>query len=205
MTADQLLPPNATTLEKAMVYAMTPELPVPIRSIWSPADCPSAFLPYLAQSFSVDRWDENWSEDEKRAAIDAAYFIHQHKGTKAAVRRVVEPLGFLIKVIEWYQKTERGDPYTFELVIGVKDSGITDAMYTQMVKLINDAKPLRAALISLDIQVESDSFIYCGATSYDGEIITIYPYAPGTITVSGHEYLGGADHTIDTVSIYPYE
>lgn len=205
MTADQLLPPNATALEKAMVYAMTPELPVPIRSIWSPADCPSAFLPYLAQSFSVDRWDENWSEDEKRTAIDAAYFIHQHKGTAAAVRRVVEPLGYLLQIVMWYEKTERGDPYTFELVIGVKDSGITDAMYTQMVKLINDAKPLRDNLIGLDIQAEVEGMIYWGAACYDGELITVYPYAPGTITVTGHEYHGGADHTIDTVSIYPHE
>lgn len=205
MTAKQLLPPNATVLEKALVDAITPELAVPIRDIWEPKHCPAPFLPYLAQSFSVDRWDENWREDEKRAAIEAAFFIHLHKGTKAAIRRVVEPLGFLIQVIEWFQTAPRGDPYTFSLVVGVKDKGITDAMYEQMVKLIFDAKPLRAELIGLDIQAQSNGSIFVGACCYTGETVVVYPYAPGTITVTGNTYSGGSDHTIDTVSIYPHE
>lgn len=205
MTAETLLPPNATPLEKALVVAMTPELPVPIRDVWSSRDCPPKLLPYLAQSFSVDRWDESRSDDEKRAAIDAAFFVHLHKGTKAAIRRVVEPLGFLIKVIEWFQTAPRGDPYTFSLVVGVKDKGITDAMYDQMVKLIFDAKPLRAEMIGLDIQAQSRGSIYVGACCYTGETVVVYPYAPGLITVTGKSNSGGTDHTIDTVSIYPHE
>ncbi|CAG9000667.1 MAG: hypothetical protein CENE_02667 [Candidatus Celerinatantimonas neptuna] len=203
MTAANLLPANATELEKALVNAMTPDLPVPIRTIWDPDDCPSKFLPWLAQSFSVDRWDDSWRDNEKRAAINAAYFVHKHKGTVSAIRRVVEPLGFLIRVIEWWQTQPKGTPHTFQLVIGVKDTGITDAMYTQMVKLIDDAKPLRSSMIGMDIQAQSNGGIYIGCGCYSGEIVTVYPYAPGPITITGQDYQAGADHTIDTVSIYP--
>ncbi|MBG8794166.1 phage tail protein I [Salmonella enterica subsp. enterica] len=30
--------------------------------MWNPATCPIRFLPYLAWAFSVDRWDESWTE-----------------------------------------------------------------------------------------------------------------------------------------------
>ncbi len=50
-----------------------------------------------------------------------AFYIHQHKGTTSAVRRVVEPFGFLIRIIEWWQTGET--PGTFRLDIGVQDQG----------------------------------------------------------------------------------
>ncbi|EKQ5242665.1 phage tail protein I [Escherichia coli] len=56
--------------------------------------CPANLLPWLAWSFSVDRWDDKWPEATKRAVIRDAYFIHCHKGTIGAIRRVVEPLGY---------------------------------------------------------------------------------------------------------------
>ncbi|MFM2482786.1 phage tail protein I [Celerinatantimonas sp. YJH-8] len=201
--ANSMLPANATRLEKALVQAITPDLDVPIRDVWDPQRCPSSFLPYLAQSFSVDRWDENWSDDDKRAAIEAAFFVHKHKGTKAAIRRVVEPLGFLIEIREWWQQASIGNPYTFSLVIGVKDKGMTDAMYEQMVKLIFDAKPLRADLIGLDIQAQTDGLVYLGAGCYSGDIDTVYPPTLAPVASSGSGYYAAAEHSIDMLSIYP--
>jgi phage tail P2-like protein len=198
-----LLPPNATLFEKNLVTAITPPLDVHIRSIWDPWSCPLPFLPYLAQSYSVDRWDSTWTETEKRAAIEAAFFVHKHKGTVAAIRRVVEPLGYLIDVIEWWEKLPTGDPHTFELVVGVRDKGITDAMYEQMVSLIYDAKPLRSELIGLDIQGETQGVFYASAASYCGDITEVYPYEPGMISVYGALYNATAEHTFDDVSVYP--
>ncbi|KDM92901.1 phage tail protein I [Photobacterium galatheae] len=200
---NNILPPNATRAEVAIANAITPELPVTVRDLWDPWQCPVAFLPYLAQSFSVDRWDANWSEQEKRAAIDAAFFVHKHKGTIAAVRRVVEPLGFLIDVIEWWEKSPQGPPHTFELIVGVLDKGITDEMYSQMVNLIYDAKPLRSHLTGLAIYAETRGSLYFGAATYCGDMTTVYPYEPGTVSVSGVYYHAGREHTIDSVSVYP--
>ena len=40
-------------------------------------------------------------------------FIHRHKGTIGALKRVVEPLGYIIKVTEWWQTDD--PPGTFRL------------------------------------------------------------------------------------------
>ncbi len=198
-----LLPPNVTALEKALVSVMTPPLAVPIRQLWDPQTCPVRFLPYLAQSLSVDRWDPAWSEQEKREAIDAAFYVHQHKGTIAAIRRVVEPFGFLIDVVEWFQTTPKGTPHTFTLVIGVSERGITQAVYQQMTALIEDAKPLRSHLLSLDIQAQTAGPFYVGAAMYCGDETVVYPYLPKEISVAGETVLSIGQHSIDDVRVYP--
>jgi uncharacterized protein len=86
-------------------------------------------LPYLAWAWSVDRWDEKWSEATKRSVVKSSRYVHKHKGTIGAIRRVVEPLGYLIKVIEWWKTNET--PGTFRLDVGVLDTGITEEMYQE--------------------------------------------------------------------------
>lgn len=102
---NSLLPPGSTSLERRLAQTCSgiSDLQVPLRDLWNPATCPVSFLPYLAWAFSVDRWDEGWTESVKRQVVKDAFYIHQHKGTTSAVRRVVEPFGFLIRIIEWWQ------------------------------------------------------------------------------------------------------
>src|SRR6516225_8191555 len=155
-----LLPTGTSTLERAAAKACAAAqaLAVPLRDLWHPDRCPVALLPYLAWAFSVDRWDEGWSETIKRAVIRAAWFVHQHKGTIGALRRVVEPLGYLIEVIEWWESGEaRG---TFRLRVGVLETGISDEMYLELERLIDDAKPLTRHLVGLAISLESHGAVY---------------------------------------------
>ncbi|WP_122698013.1 phage tail protein I, partial [Pseudomonas viridiflava] len=109
--------------------------------LYNPQTCPAHLLKHLAWAWSVDRWDENWSESVKRAAISASFYIHQHKGTIGAIRRAVEPLGYLIDVQGWWQTIPQGTPGTFALMVGVLDTGITEEMYQELTSLIDDAKP----------------------------------------------------------------
>ena len=204
--AARLLPGNATELERhaAEALAQIERVPVPLRQLWNPDTCPVALLPYLAWAFSVDRWSPTWPESAKRAAIRAAYFIHAHKGTIGALRRVVEPLGYLIEVVEWWQETPPGVPGTFRLKIGVLDSGIDEAMYQELTWLIDDAKPLSRHLEGLAVSLEVRGTTYIGAALVDGETLTVYPYAPGPIEVSSPAVLlGGIAHIIETTSVYP--
>mgnify|MGYP002712557683 CR=1 FL=1 len=204
--AARLLPTNASELERlaAEAFAQIERVPVPLRDLWNPDACPVELLPILAWSFSVDRWSQAWPESAKRNAIKAAYFIHAHKGTIGALRRVVEPLGYLIEVYEWFQEVPAGVPGTFRLLVGVLDTGITEAMYQELSWLIDDAKPLSRHLVGLAIGLEVRARPYIGAASTDGEILTVYPYAPGPIEVSSSALLfGGAEHSIDTMSVYP--
>lgn len=204
--AARLLPGNASELERnaAQALAQIERVPVPLRDLWSPDTCPVELLPYLAWAFSVDRWSPAWPESAKRAAIRSAYFIHSRKGTIGALRRVVEPLGYLIEVREWWEEMPAGVPGTFRLLIGVLDTGIDEAMYQELSFLIDDAKPLSRHLIGLAIGLETRGRTYLGAAAIDGEVVTVYPYAPGPIEVSSPAVLlGGAAHHIDTMSIYP--
>ncbi len=201
-----LLPPSATPTERklATVNAKAYDLPVDVlRTLWNPHTCPVWRLPSLAAERSVDRWDENWPEATKRQVIANAPFVHRHKGTVGAIRRAVEPLGYLIRVLHWYQETPNAEPGTFKLDVGVLDTGINAKMYAELERLIDDAKGLTRHMTGLAISLETRGKAYLGAACYLGEELTVYPYQPGPIVVSGHSWHGGITHTIDTITINP--
>ncbi|WP_256671212.1 phage tail protein I [Pseudomonas gelidaquae] len=157
MGAQQLLPGNATPLERqaAQALAQIQRVPIPLRQLCNPDTCPLALLPYLAWAFSVDRWDSKWTEAAKRSAIRSSHFIHSRKGTIGALRRVVEPLGYLIEVLEWWQTTPLGVPGTFAIKVGVLETGITEEMYQELTWLIDDARPVTRHLTGLAISLET--------------------------------------------------
>ncbi|ASJ24318.1 phage tail protein I [Laribacter hongkongensis] len=200
---DSLLPSGSTPLEKAASTATSglASLPVPLADLWDPARCPVKLLPYLAWALSVDRWDDAWPEATQRRAIRNAFFIHKHKGTIGAVRRAVEQLGYLIEVIEWWQTQPPGPRGTFRLNVGVLDSGISEAMYQELERLIADAKPLSRHLTGLAISLSCHGSLPVAAVSHDGDTLTVYPYTPATITTTGIPRAGAGIHLIDTLTL----
>jgi len=204
MGAVSLLPRNASTLERLAAEALVQIqlTPIPLRQLWNPNECPVQLLPYLAWAFSVDRWDSKWTEATKRAAIRSAYYIHSRKGTLGALRRVVEPLGYLIEVVEWFNTVPEGVPGTFALKVGVLDTGITDEMYQELTFLIDDAKPRSRHLIGLAISLETTGRMYLSASVSEGDEIDVYPPEPRDIEVSGVIGRGGRETTIDTLDVY---
>ncbi|KII36325.1 phage tail protein I [Pseudomonas fluorescens] len=199
-----LLPSGSTPLERAATEAMAEAvaLKVPLRDLWSPDRCPLSLLPYLAWALSVDRWDQNWSEKTKRAVIKASFFVHKRKGTINAIRRAVEPLGYLIELIEWWQTAPMGTPGTFALKLGVLETGITEEMYLEVERLIDDAKPVSRHLIGLAISLETQGNLNVGVSLYDGDVIDIYPPEMRDIDVTGTFGVVGREHSIDTLDIY---
>ncbi|CAG75509.1 putative phage tail protein I [Pectobacterium atrosepticum SCRI1043] len=196
-----LLPPSASGFMRS-VAASTQKLsniPVDLSLLWNAERCPTELLPYLAWALSVDRWDKNWSEQTKRQVIRSAWLIHRQKGTIAALRRVVEPFGYLIRIVEWWQNGEA--PGTFRLDIGVQDSGITEEVFYELERLIADAKPASRHLLGLNINLDTQGVAYVAALSYGGDELTVYPYFPENITVSGLDVTGAALHLIDNVSV----
>lgn len=143
--------------------------------------------------------DEKWPEATKRSVCASSFFVHQHKGTISALRRVVEPLGFLIEVREWWQLNE--EPGTFRLVVGVLDSGITDEMYQELERLIEDAKPASRHLTGLAISLSATGELYVGAGCYHGDALTVYPYTTEEIVVGGEYYPASAIHLIDNLRV----
>ncbi|OKP25606.1 phage tail protein I [Serratia liquefaciens] len=172
---NSLLPSGSSPLERRAVQACAgiSDLAVPLRDLWNPDRCPVKFLPYLAWAFSVDRWDEKWTPAEKRKAVKDAFYIHRRKGTIAAIRRVIEAMGYSMTITEWWQVADpRG---TFRLTIDVNDVGITDEIVRELERLIGDARPVSRHIAQLSIATKVSGFIYSAVSVHDGDIVTVYP------------------------------
>jgi len=199
-----LLPINSTQLEQAIEAASADRTVIPLRSLYNPTTCPVHLLPHLAWAWSVDRWDDRWTEAAKRNAIRASFYIHSRKGTIGALRRVVEPLGYLLEVIEWWQTVPEGPPATFALRIGVLDTGITEEMFSELERLIDDAKPVSRHLTGLDITLETRANAYTGFAVYDGDEIDVYPWANPDIDVVIQGHAGVSEYTLDELDVYSH-
>lgn len=198
-----LLPLNSTQLERAIEAAMAEKTEIPLRILYNPDTCPAHLLPWLAWTWSVDRWDTRWTEAVKRSAIRSAFYVHAHKGTIGALRRVVEPLGYLIEVLEWWETKPEGVPGTFALKVGVLDTGITEEMYLELERLVDDAKPVSRHMTGLAISLETQGALNIGVALYEGDEINVYPPMQRDIEVTGYIGAAGREHTIDTLDVYP--
>ncbi|MFT0865985.1 phage tail protein I [Pseudomonas sp. CAM1A] len=196
-----LLPVNSTQLERAVEVATDELTDIPLRTLYNPDTCPAHLLYQLAWAWSVDRWDDGWSETVKRSVIRSAFFVHAHKGTIGALRRVVEPFGYLIEINEWWQQQPRGVPGTFGLKVGVSDEGIDEETYRELSSLLDDARPVSRHLVTLEISLETRGSFYLASSLSDGDVLDVYPPAQRDIDVSGVIRRGGREHTIDTLDI----
>lgn len=91
-----ILPPNSTLAERAVEQGIQKQKPdlSPVAQLMRPGSCPSPLLGWLAWAVSVDVWDPNWAEEDKRGVISSSVSVHRHKGTIGAVRRALAAAGF---------------------------------------------------------------------------------------------------------------
>lgn len=122
-----LLPPNATTLERALEAgaARISSVPAPIETLADPATIKAGWLPWLAYGLSVDFWDTAWSEAAKRRAVAESIAQHKIKGTRASVEHVLARIDPLLRVIEWFEaEPRRLAPHTFDVLLPVTGDGV---------------------------------------------------------------------------------
>ncbi|HGM5349207.1 TPA: phage tail protein I [Serratia marcescens] len=189
-----LLPPSAGAWMRhtETVTARLSAITVALRTLWTPTVCPVELLPYLAWALSVDRWDKNWPAAKKIEAIQQSYWQHRRKGTRAAVRRVIEGMGFSATFAEWFDTGDQ--PGTFRLEVDVNDVGITIKTLSELDRLVGDAKPVSRHLAGVAIATRSKGTITIGAAITGGEIITIYAQdvvADDTIIYDGAQRYNG--------------
>ncbi|HAT5063783.1 phage tail protein I [Klebsiella grimontii] len=172
---NSLMATGSSVLEQraAEACAVISDLSVPLRDLWNPWKCPVKFLPYLAWAFSVDRWEETWSEVEKRQEISDAFWIHQRKGTISAIRFVIEKMGYSISIDEWWQVADPAG--TFRLEVDINDIGLTPSMLSDLNRLIDETKPVSRHLAQMNIAAKVNGDIHTGTALCCGEIISIYP------------------------------
>ena len=91
-----ILPPSSQPIELDLeqLSGRVGDLALPIGVLWDPEKCPLELLPWLAWSFSIEVWEQGWSEDTKRQAVKSAASVHRKKGTVASVKEAIAAAGF---------------------------------------------------------------------------------------------------------------
>lgn len=112
---------------------------------------PASLLPYLAEQFDVlgdAGWDLANTEEERRALIKEAIWLHKIKGTPYAVRRALDILGVAALIVEWWQREPKGVPHTFSVFISLKEQAagaVIDAeRVAQIRRAVSAWKPARS-------------------------------------------------------------
>lgn len=199
---NSLLPLNSTALERAVEAAGVDDAAIPLRTLYDPDTCPAHLLYQLAWAWSVDRWDDSWTDAVKRSVIRSSFYVHAHKGTIGALRRVVEPFGYLIEVQEWWQTEPLGVPGTFAVKVGVAEEGISEETYRELSWLIDDARPVSRHMTGLVISLETAGRVYLATSISEGDELDVYPPLAVDLEVRGSIGRGGREHTIDYLDIH---
>ncbi|MGO4521115.1 phage tail protein I [Dyella sp. 2RAF44] len=144
-----LLPPNAQPSESAVEAATSRvgDVETPLRDLWNAWTCPESLLPWLAWALSVDTWRPEWPEYIKRSRVAKAIEIQRHKGTVKSVRDVVESFGGAVEIVEWWQKTPKGTPHTFDLTLTLSGNDGTQAtaqFVDDVIAEVTKTKPVRS-------------------------------------------------------------
>lgn len=150
-----ILPPNATTLEHAVDNVGASALagvPAPLRHLWNPASCPVELLPFLAWGVSIDFWNSDWTETQKREAVAGAIEAQRRKGTKASLRAVLDRFDPLIGLVEWFEDKATMEPHTFRLDLPApSQSSVSydEDLIAALLRDITAVKPLRSHLVAV--------------------------------------------------------
>jgi phage tail P2-like protein len=179
---ERLLPthcaPQELTLEDAT--ARIGRVPVQLRLLWRPRDCPTALLPWLAWTLSVDEWDPAWSEATKRNMLAESALLHARKGTPWAVKRALQLIGYgNVEILEGstYRRdgtyarggaiNHGGDigPYEFDVVLNVggAPSAAQQAEIRRRVGYYKNARSHLRRIVAYGV-------FHDGAHDYDGSI-----------------------------------
>jgi phage tail P2-like protein len=101
-------------------------------------------LEHLAAQYDLTAWDSAWPIDTKRAVLKTAIADKRKKGTRGAVQRAIEAVAPLATITEWWQKTPKGAPHTFEIDV-LQDGEAVDAeTVADVIAQVNDSKPVRS-------------------------------------------------------------
>ena len=199
-----LLPPNQTTLEASLANAShMPLTPERIALLWDADRCPAQILPWLAWALSVDNWQPDWTEQEQRDVIRASLYVHRHKGTIGALKKALRPLGYDIKVREWFSQVPPGQPFTFSLEVGATGRPVTDGMYDSVAQIVASTKNVRSHLTAITVTGNVRARLFAAAITVTGEETTIYPYQPEPQALPSALWWAGAVHAYETITVRP--
>lgn len=181
-----LLPPNATPQERAIsdMASRIGDVATPIRDVWNPDTCPPGLLAWLAWAFSVDQWDDAWTEAQKRQFIKQSVEIHRRKGTIGAVQDALAALGIDAKVQEWFNQSPLGNPFTFRILLEADQIGVTQEAARALFEVVERTKNLRSHLTGVQLSVRSMAGPCVAVAAGLGSEITVANYRWTTTVIN---------------------
>lgn len=161
MSTTSLLPDNRTTLETALEKTLSDHLlniESPYPDLWSPTDVSVDMLPYLAHAKGVTDWGDD-TDAAKRQTVQDIWPMQRQAGTRLAVKRAVDALGFDADVV-------RGDqPYHLKIDLWRGDVGTVEPdLMARVHRRIEGVKSERDAL-AVTLNATSDGVINIGLSS----------------------------------------
>lgn len=151
---NSLLPPNASELERKITQVGKAAFDLPtIRVVKDIDQVPSQFLPFIAWQKSVDYWDEDWQEELKRKVIKESRDLHRLKGTPAAIKKALEPFGYEVNIIEWFEVEPNLVPGTFNLELNVIGKSLNAETYSEINRLVSESKAASRHLANLTVTI----------------------------------------------------
>lgn len=173
-----LLPWNATPQERALSEAVgrVSSVDTPLRELWNPDTCPPPLLAWLAWAFSVDEWNADWTDTQKREFIKRSVEVHRYKGTIGAVRDALAALQFSARVQEWFNQSPAGAAYTFRVLLEVDQVGIDQAAFAALFAVIDRTKNLRSHLDLVELSVRTEAGPHVVVAAGVGNEITLTNY-----------------------------
>ncbi|HSA05864.1 MAG TPA: phage tail protein I [Candidatus Gastranaerophilales bacterium] len=131
-------------------------------------------LPHLAEQFHI-LGNEGWlfasAEQEKRELIKNAIELHRYKGTKYALRKVLEILNLNGKIREWFEY--QGNPYRFMVSIDLKNRGFNSVTEKQLLDLIEETKNVRSIMETLEVNLTNSADYRLRTAMITSEEVTI--------------------------------
>lgn len=163
-----LLPSHATGWERVMDAVdgdLVARNPVGIiTASRSAGDCPLPLLPYLAVERSVDEFSGAWPETMQRAVVAGSLAVHKVKGTRPALVGALAPLGYAVKVVEWFEATTYQTPYTFRIKVTIAPdiawSGLDRAV---LLRTANAAKNAHTLMTGFDVERRQSGKVFVSA------------------------------------------
>ena len=158
-------------------------------------------LNLLAWQFHIEGWELANSIEEKRNLIRNAIQLHKYKGTKYALKKVLETLNLQGDIQEWFEYG--GEPYKFKVDINLAYKSINTETVEKLRRLINEYKNERSWLDSLNIYLTSNLNQYQTTAVLSGHTTTIYPYTVKDIQITQQQYHAVGYQSVHTATIYP--
>ena len=167
----KLLPPNATKLEKNIeqLGEKISNLSVPFVDLHRIDRCPIAHLPWLAWQHRVEYWLPEWSEQEKRNAIQQSQAFNAQRGTRSSIESLLGTVITHSQIKAWYEFTPKHQPFSFVVIIEPLHMLSIDQLL-QVQTAIEATKSARDNF-SISAHVQSEGYLWLGGAGVVGETI----------------------------------